>query len=241
MKDGKGTFSWREFTSDKPLSDSDRRMFIQIRPILDFGALEPGKAATDAIRKAAVDTNIAGLFDARVRLTGPVPIANEEFATVQDGAILNGVITVLIVLAILWAALHSLKIIFAVFVTLAVGLVATTAAGLILVGSFNLISIAFAVLFVGLGVDFGIQYSVRYRSERHKNDDLPFARARCKALRRTLVACRDGDGCGLSVVSADRLRRRFATRQGGRCRHGDRVLRQHHTAAGAARSAKSAR
>ncbi|MDB5625704.1 MAG: hypothetical protein JWR73_1506, partial [Tardiphaga sp.] len=185
MKDGKGTFSWRELTSDKPLTDSDRRMFIQIRPILDFGALEPGKAATDAIRKAAADTNIAGLFGARVRLTGPVPVANEEFATVQDGAILNGVITVLIVLAILWAALHSAKIIFAVFITLAVGLVATTAAGLILVGSFNLISIAFAVLFVGLGVDFGIQYSVRYRSERHKNDDLRHSLAR--AAKRSAV------------------------------------------------------
>ncbi len=185
MKDGKGTFSWRELTSDKPITESDKRAFIQIRPILDFGALEPGKAATDAIRKAVTDTKIGETFGARVRLTGPVPIANEEFATVQDGAVLNGVITVLIVLAILWAALHSAKIIFAVFVTLGAGLVITTAAGLLLVGSFNLISIAFAVLFVGLGVDFGIQFSVRYRSERHKNDDLRHALAR--AAKRSAV------------------------------------------------------
>ena len=33
-------------------------------------------------------------------------------------------------------------------------------------------SVAFAVLFVGIGVDFGIQYSVRYREERHANSDL---------------------------------------------------------------------
>ena len=46
-----------------------------------------------------------------------------------------------------------------------------------MVGSLNLLSIAFAVLFVGLGVDFGIQYSVRYRSERFKNDDLTAALA----------------------------------------------------------------
>jgi hypothetical protein len=32
----------------------------------------------------------------------------------------------------------------------------------------NLISVAFAVLFVGIGVDFGIQFSVRYRAERYK-------------------------------------------------------------------------
>jgi len=43
------------------------------------------------------------------------------------------------------------------------------------VGSLNLLSIAFAVLFVGLGVDFGIQFSVRYRSERFKNEDLALA------------------------------------------------------------------
>ena len=36
-----------------------------------------------------------------------------------------------------------------------------------LVGALNLISVAFAVLFVGLGVDFAIQFSVRYRAERH--------------------------------------------------------------------------
>ncbi len=44
-----------------------------------------------------------------------------------------------------------------------------------MVGSLNLLSIAFAVLFVGLGVDFGIQFSVRYRSERFKSNDLQTA------------------------------------------------------------------
>ncbi|HMH73667.1 MAG TPA: MMPL family transporter, partial [Bradyrhizobium sp.] len=175
LNTGSGTFSWRELVSDKPLTDSDRRSFIEFRPILDFNALEPGKDATDAIRQAAHDLNLAGEFGARVRLTGPVPIANEEFATVADGAIVNGIGTVLVVLLILWMALHSAKIISAVFLNLFIGLSITTAAGLWMVGSLNLLSIAFAVLFVGLGVDFGIQYSVRYRSERFKTDDLRLA------------------------------------------------------------------
>jgi hopanoid biosynthesis associated RND transporter like protein HpnN len=175
LKNGSGTFSWRELTSDKPLTDSDRRSFIEFKPILDFNALEPGKDATDAIRQAARDLNLAGEYGARVRLTGPVPIANEEFATVQDGAIVNGIGTVLVVLLILWMALHSAKIISAVFLNLFIGLSITTAVGLWMVGSLNLLSIAFAVLFVGLGVDFGIQFSVRYRSERFKSDDLRLA------------------------------------------------------------------
>ena len=175
LNTGSGTFSWRELVSDKPLTDSDRRAFIEFKPILDYNALQPGKDATDAIRQAARDLNLAGEYGARVRLTGPVPIANEEYATVQDGAIVNGIGTVLVVLVILWMALHSSKIIFAVFLNLFIGLSLTTAVGLMMVGSLNLLSVAFAVLFVGLGVDFGIQYSVRYRSERFKSNDLRLA------------------------------------------------------------------
>ena len=185
LNKGTATFSWRELMSDKPLTDGDRRAFIEFKPILDYNALEPGKDATDAIRNAATDLDFPGKYQARVRLTGPIPIANEEYATVQDGAIRNGIGTVLVVLVILWMALHSAKIIFAVFVNLFIGLSITTAAGLAMVGSLNLLSIAFAVLFVGLGVDFGIQFSVRYRSERFKNDDL--RQALDEAARRAAV------------------------------------------------------
>ncbi|MGE5157157.1 MAG: MMPL family transporter, partial [Gemmatimonas sp.] len=172
LSKGTANFSWRELTSDKPLSDSDKRAFIEFKPILDYNALEPGKAATDAIRSAAAALDFPGKYQARVRLTGPVPIANEEYSTVQEGAIINGIGTVIVVLFILWLALRSTKIILAVFVNLFIGLSLTTALGLLMVGSLNLLSVAFAVLFVGLGVDFGIQFSVRYRSERFKNDDL---------------------------------------------------------------------
>src|SRR6202040_4055590 len=172
LSKGSATFSWRELTSDKPMEDSDKRAFIEFKPTLDYNALEPGKDATDAIRQAAAELDFPGKYQARVRLTGPVPIANEEYATVQDGAIRNGIGTVIVVLIILWLALHSAKIIFAVFVNLFIGLSITTALGLMMVGSLNLLSIAFFVLFVGLGVDFGIQFSVRYRSERHQHQGL---------------------------------------------------------------------
>jgi hopanoid biosynthesis associated RND transporter like protein HpnN len=172
LNKGNANFSWREVTSQTPLTDADRRAFIEFKPVINYGALEPGKNATEAIRKAAAELDFPGKYHARVRLTGPIPIANEEYSTVQDGAIKNAIVTVVVVLFILWLALHSAKIIFAVFLNLFIGLSITTAVGLAMVGSLNLLSIAFAVLFIGLGVDFGIQFSVRYRSERFKNDDL---------------------------------------------------------------------
>jgi len=169
---GPATFSWRALTSPEPLTEADRRVLLTIRPVLNYQELEPGKVASDAIRDAASKLDFAGTYQARVRLTGPVPIADEEFATVQEGALVNGVGTVLVVLFILWLALKSPKVILAVFLTLAIGLSVTTAVGLMLVGALNLISIAFAVLFVGIGVDFGIQYSVRYRNDRFQVGDL---------------------------------------------------------------------
>ena len=166
------TFSWQELVSGTPSAPSDLRRLVDVRPRLDFTALEPGKEATDAIRAAVASLDLASRFQARVRLTGPVPIANEEFSTVKDGAFVNGTVTLALVLLILWLALRSFRIILAVVIALFIGLSITAMVGLALVGALNLISIAFAVLFIGLGVDFGIQFSVRYRQERFKMPDL---------------------------------------------------------------------
>jgi hypothetical protein len=169
-----GYFSWREAVSGKTPEESELRRFVEIHPVLNFSALEPGKAASDAIRKTVADLKLNEL-GARVRLTGSVPIADEEFATIADGALPNLIATIVVVLIILWLALRSARIIVAVFITVAIGLAITAAAGLMMVGALNLISVAFAVLFVGIGVDFGIQFSVRYRAERHDVDDLRLA------------------------------------------------------------------
>src|SRR6266566_8034275 len=162
------SFSWRAMLNGRPPTPDERRRFLEIRPVLDYAALMPGKVATDAIRQAAADLDIG----AKLRLTGPVAIADEEYATLEEGAFTNTTVTIVVVLTILWLALRSFGIILAVAISLVVGLSITAAIGLALVGALNLISIAFAVLFIGLGVDFGIQFSVRYRAERHEVDEL---------------------------------------------------------------------
>jgi len=166
------SFSWRAMLNGRPPTSDERRRFLEIRPVLDYAALMPGKVATDAIRQAVVDLDIRAKYGATLRLTGPVAIADEEYATLEEGAYTNTAVTIVVVLTILWLALRSFGIILAVAISLVVGLSITAAIGLALVGALNLISVAFAVLFIGLGVDFGIQFSVRYRAERHEVDDL---------------------------------------------------------------------
>jgi hopanoid biosynthesis associated RND transporter like protein HpnN len=166
------SFSWQALIQGNQPKSSELTRFLQIVAVLDFSELQPGLKATGAIRQVAADLNLASSYQARVRLTGPVPMNDDEFATIKENAGLNASITIAVVLFILWLALRWGRIILAVFASLVVGLSVTAALGIVMVGAFNLISVYFAVLFVGLGVDFGIQFSVRYRAERHEVDGL---------------------------------------------------------------------
>ncbi|MEM5430887.1 MMPL family transporter [Cupriavidus oxalaticus] len=164
--------SWAGLVNDslKPGPDGHAYSYVAVSPVLDYGDLQAGAAASRAIRQAAADLQLAQRYQATVRLTGPQALADDEFASVSDGAVLNGMLTVLVVVLILWLALRSARLIVAVLASLFAGLLMTAALGLAMVGALNMISVAFAVLFVGLGVDFGIQFGVRYRAERHDRD-----------------------------------------------------------------------
>ncbi|MGO9419880.1 MMPL family transporter [Roseiarcus sp.] len=164
------SFSWRALTEGGALSRNELRGFIEVHPVLDFKSLQPGQAAEDAIRQAAAP--IAARDQASIRLTGPVVINDDQFGSIRENATRNAVITVALVLLILWLALRSAKLVGALCVNVLIGLAATAAAGALMVGAFNVISIYFAVLFVGIGVDFAIQFGVRYRDQRHSLGDL---------------------------------------------------------------------
>ena len=143
-----------------------------VKPKLDYGNLEPGEEATDAVEAAVASLGLTSEHGVKVRLTGQIPLDDQEFGTVREGFALNSIITVLAVVFILWLALRSGRLIIAVLVSTFVGLLMTAALGLAIVGALNLISIAFAVLFIGIGVDFGIQFAVRYRDERFMQPEL---------------------------------------------------------------------
>jgi hopanoid biosynthesis associated RND transporter like protein HpnN len=165
-------FSWKELLQGKHSPVEQRRHFLEVEPHLDFTKLQPGAAADQGIHQAASQLDLEQKYGATVRLTGKVPMDDQQFSVIRDSALRDTLTAALGVLIALWLALRSWKIIVAVFFSLVVGLAATAALGLIMVGSFNLISIAFFVLFVGLGVDFGLQFSVRYRAERHEEGAL---------------------------------------------------------------------
>ena len=159
-------FSWTAlFGATRGALAAPTRRVIVAQAVLDYGDLMPGKAASDAVRALAAGLKLDPAHGVRVRLTGAVPLADEEFASLSEGAGVVGAVMAGSMLLLLWVATRSAKIVAAIAVTIVAGLVVTAALGLALVGRFNLISVAFIPLFVGLGIDFAIQLSVRFRAE----------------------------------------------------------------------------
>jgi hopanoid biosynthesis associated RND transporter like protein HpnN len=170
-------FSWEALFSgqDGKGMTSSKRRFVISQPRLNYEALAPGADASDQIRRTARALGLVPDNGVTVRLTGSAPLADEQFASLADKAWLVFGSMGLAMVVMLWLAVRSARLVAAIMITTLIGLVLTSAVGLLAVGRFNLISVAFIPLFVGLAVDFGIQFSVRYRAERLIHDDLKTA------------------------------------------------------------------
>jgi uncharacterized protein len=145
--------------------------FVLARPKLNPAALEPGGAATTAIRAAADKLEFVKSGDARVRVTGNVALADEEFSSVAKGAVAGLIASVILISLWLFLAVRSWRLIVPILLTLVFGLTMTVLFAAAAVGNLNLVSVGFGILFVGIAVDFAIQFCVRYREIRREYPD----------------------------------------------------------------------
>lgn len=185
-------FSWRALIAGHALDPEDRRQFVELIPKLDYGTSDPGEAGIAAVRAEAGKLGLDAAHGVTLRLTGEAPMAADELATLGEATGPLAALSFVLVLVILYFAVRSPKIVAAVLVTVLAGLSITAAIGLLVYGRFNLISVAFMPLFVGLGVDFAIQFCVRYRAEALDEPDPARALAKAGA----------GAGRGLTLAAA---------------------------------------
>src|SRR5215467_475411 len=158
--------SWVRLLGGELADLGGRYKFVLVQPRLDHTTLQPGGAATKAIRSAAANLEFVRSGESRVRITGNVALADEEFASVAEGAA-TGLIGSFVLIALwLFLAVHSWRLIAPILMTLALGLMLTLLFAAAAVGTLNVVSVGFGILFVGIAVDFAIQFSVRYREMR---------------------------------------------------------------------------
>ena len=174
--DGKAApHSWRTMMLEGEPDLRETRRVIEALVAVNFGGLQPGAKPTAFIRAEIERLGLTQANGVTVRLTGTVPIFDEEFGTLTERAVPIAAVTIGVIVLMLWLALRSMQLIAAVMFTILAGLLMATALGLAMTGAFNIMSVAFVALFVGLGVDFGIQFGIRYRAERHAGAGLDTA------------------------------------------------------------------
>lgn len=169
--------SWMRLLGGDLADMGGRYRFVLAQPVLARGELESGGAATRALREAAAHLEFVRAGSARVRITGQVALSDEEFGTVARGAMQGMVISITLITLWLFLAVRSWRLIVPILGTLALGLILTLLFAAAAVGTLNVVSVGFGILFIGIAVDFAIQFCVRYRDMRHRHGDPVLAMA----------------------------------------------------------------
>ena len=171
--------SWQTLLAGDTAKLAGQYRFVLAHPRLNYGDLEPGGAATRAARAIAAKLPFVRSGAARVRITGQIALSDEEFASVAEGMAWGLAVSLALITLWLILAVRSWRLILPILLTLSLGLALTLLFASVAVGTLNLVSVGFGVLFVGIAVDFSIQFCVRYRERRFEHPDP------AEAIRRT--------------------------------------------------------
>ena len=157
-------FSWQSVL-DPNQSDSihDRRKVMILEPVLDHTSLQPAGRALQTLEDTIEDLGLTPENHVRVRMTGELLMIRDEMKSAQEGVGFVGLLSFSLVLILLLLGLRSIPLIVGTVFTLLIGLIWTAFFAAVAIGELNLISITFAILFIGLSVDFGIHFVLRYR------------------------------------------------------------------------------
>ncbi len=152
---------WRGVLLSGDLAPRSSRRVITCQPRLDYDALLPAERAMNRVRSWIDELDASN--GVRVRVTGEVALLHEELVSSETGVERSAVLSFLLVAILLRLALGSWRLVTISLVALIIGLSWTAAFAALTVGRLNLISIAFAVLYISLGVDGSIHFCARYR------------------------------------------------------------------------------
>lgn len=169
--------SWQQMLGADIATQAAGPELLLTHPVLDHGALQPGLAATQALERAIAVLPAVREGRATVHYTGSVALSDVQFGALTEGIVGSTLVSLLLLALWLYLALRSWRLIVPILLTLLTGLLLTLGFAALAVGTLNLISVAFAVLFVGLAVDFAIQFTVRLREHRQHHEQLPAALA----------------------------------------------------------------
>jgi hopanoid biosynthesis associated RND transporter like protein HpnN len=182
--------SWEELFLRGSVLEVSTRQVLVVDPVLDFDSPLPAGRALAEIRAVARGLGLAPERGIRVRITGNPALNYEEMLALAWDIGVAGIFCFLLVASVIYRALRSLRLTVAAIATLLVGLIWTAAFAAAAVGHVNLVSICFAILFIGLGVDFAIHLGMQYAALRREGiEHAPALAESARGVGSSLVLC----------------------------------------------------
>ena len=154
---------WSEVILGEDAEGGRKRVHVSIVPELDHGRILPAGGTMATIRELAAEVESDGIQWVRVRTTGQTALEHEELEGVSRSAVVTSLFAIVMVCVTLLVGLGSVWMMLASTLTLVVGLILSAAFAAAAVGDLSLISLAFAVLYIGLGIDYAIHLVLRQR------------------------------------------------------------------------------
>lgn len=154
--------SWEEMLLQGSSIEVVTRRVIVVHPILDFKNVFSASAPMEMIYQLADELELNPDAGVVIRITGNPALNYEELVGFVWEIGVGALFGFLLVTVVLYFALRSVPLVITCIVSLLTGLVWTGAFAAASIGHLNIVSLAFAVLFIGLGVDFGIHLGMRY-------------------------------------------------------------------------------
>jgi len=179
--------SWQRLMDPHHENEKIYREFIELQINDEENELLPNKDTIENIRSI---TNFYNTSSVNIRLTGGEVLAYEELKSVSNANVKAIILSIILVAIILYFGLGSLRLVFSCLTTLLLGLIITTGFASITIGELNLISIAFAVLYIGLGIDFAIHMALRFKEESNTSSNYSDTfRKTIKHIPKPLILC----------------------------------------------------
>lgn len=175
--------SWQQLMLGEDQDLLAKQRFILLKPVLNFNEVVPAEKSLQKIR-GIVEIAKKELPDVKVRLTGEVVLEHDELESVVYSTELASFFSMILVFLALLIGFRSLKLVLITSTVLLMGLALTAGFATLAVGHLNLISIAFALLYIGIGDDYAIQLNLRYRELLQQN--LPQKEALSQAVRKVV-------------------------------------------------------
>jgi uncharacterized protein len=148
------------------LESAGKQQVITVLPIKEKGSFVPAEMAIQVTR-AALDEilNKPEFKGIKAGLTGVPVLEYEEMATSQRDIKLATLLSLSLTIILLLFAFRGLLNVIAAMVSLIVGICLSFGFATLAVGHLNILSMVFAIMLIGLGVEYGIQVVLRYQEE----------------------------------------------------------------------------